>query len=150
MIGPGTGIAPMRALLQERSYIMKKQKNVDVGSNVLYFGCKKRNLDYLYEDELKQFQKDGVLNKLYVAFSREQEKKVYVQNLLAQNAKETWSLINDQGAYIYVCGGVKMGSDVGTTLRAIISDMGKMNSEESKQYLDKMASKGRYVQELWA
>eukprot|EP00560_Eucampia_antarctica_P001944 CAMPEP_0197831550 /NCGR_PEP_ID=MMETSP1437-20131217/10755_1 /TAXON_ID=49252 ORGANISM="Eucampia antarctica, Strain CCMP1452" /NCGR_SAMPLE_ID=MMETSP1437 /ASSEMBLY_ACC=CAM_ASM_001096 /LENGTH=701 /DNA_ID=CAMNT_0043434507 /DNA_START=168 /DNA_END=2273 /DNA_ORIENTATION=+ len=149
MIGPGTGVAPMRALLQERSY-MKLEKKLIVGPNVLYFGCKKRALDYLYEEEIEQFQKDGVLTQYHVAFSREQKEKVYVQNLLAKNAKETWKLINDLGAYVYVCGGVKMGGDVSITLRAIVSDMGEMSSDDAKNYLDKMTSKGRYIQELWA
>lgn len=149
LIGPGTGIAPMRALLQERSY-MKLEKKLDVGSNILYFGCKKRTQDYLYEDEIAQFQKDGVLTECHLAFSREQKQKVYVQNLLAENAKETWRLINDLGAYVYVCGGVKMGGDVSATLRVIVSEMGKMSPDEAKIYVDKMSHKGRYVQELWA
>jgi len=149
MIGPGTGVAPMRGLLQERS-LMKLEKKLDVGANVLYFGCKKRTLDYLYEDEIAQFQKDGVLTEYHVAFSREQEDKVYVQNLLAENAKETWKLINDLGAYVYVCGGVKMGNDVSVALRVIVSEMGGMNLDDAKKYVDKMTHKGRYVQELWA
>lgn len=149
MIGPGTGIAPMRALLQERSYQKNKLK-ADVGSNILYFGCKKKNLDYLYSDELKAFQKDGILNQLHLAFSREQKEKVYVQHLIAKNAKDTWDLIDSQTAYIYVCGGVKMGQDVSEALRNIISQCGGRSEAESKSYLDKMASEGRFVQELWA
>merc|ERR1712087_704263 len=112
------GVAPMRALLQERKYqrdVLKKK----VGSNVLYFGCKKASMDYLYEDEFQGMEKDKVINQLYLAFSRETSKKVYVQHLLENNAKETWKLINDQNAYIYVCGGVRMGADVGDALRRI-------------------------------
>jgi NADPH-ferrihemoprotein reductase len=149
MVGPGTGVAPMRALLQERAYerdVLKKS----VGTNVLYFGCKKASLDYLYEDEMAKYQADGVLNKLHLAFSREKAEKVYVQHLLAKNADETWELVSNDGAYIYVCGGVKMGGDVSEALRRICVSHGKMSTDAAKKYMDKLASEGRYVQELWA
>lgn len=149
MIGPGTGIAPMRALLQERAYLRDVKKQV-LGDNVLYFGCKKASLDYLYEDEMAKFQADGVLNKLYVAYSREQSEKVYVQHLLAKNASETWNLVDSQGASIYVCGGVKMGHDVSEALRSICVSQGKHTADSAKHYMDKLASEGRFVQELWA
>jgi NADPH-ferrihemoprotein reductase len=149
MIGPGTGIAPMRALLQERAY----QRDVlqkFMGSNILYFGCKKRGLDYLYEDELMEFKKAHVLTELHVAFSRESIPKVYVQHLLEKRMAETWDLMNKQGAYIYVCGGVKMGQDVLYTLKNICIWKGQMSADDAKAYLDKLASEGRFVQELWA
>lgn len=149
MVGPGTGIAPFRGLLQERLY-QKTKKNKSVGTNILYFGCKRRGLDFLYKDELDAFQKGGILNHLYLAFSREQSEKVYVQNLLAKNAGETWKLINDQGGHIYVCGGVKMGNDVMETLKRIVSERGNMSLEKAKDYLATVSHEGRYVQELWA
>ena len=149
MIGPGTGIAPMRALLQERRHQKVVQKQ-DIGRNVLYFGCKKKSLDYLYQDELETFKEDGILDELHLAFSREQTKKVYVQHLLSQNATETWKLINDGMASIYVCGGVKMGHDVTEALKEIVSTHGEMSFNEAKDYLAKLSSTGRYIQELWA
>jgi NADPH-ferrihemoprotein reductase len=149
MIGPGTGIAPMRALLQERRHQRLSQKKT-VGTNILYFGCKKRSLDYLYEDELRSFQEEGILDHLYVAFSREEKDKVYVQHLLSKNAKETWDLIDSESASIYVCGGVKMGNDVTEALKEIISTHGQMSFSDVKDYLAKLASDGRFVQELWA
>lgn len=149
MIGPGTGIAPMRALLQERSYQMKVLKQ-RVGSNILFFGCKRRDLDFLYEEELNAFKEDGILTELHLAFSREQSEKVYVQHLLAQNGRDIWKYIDDQGAYVYVCGGVKMGQDVQEVLRRIVSDNGDLTTPDAKAYLDKLASCGRFVQELWA
>lgn len=149
MIGPGTGIAPMRALLQERAH-QKNVLNLPVGENVLYFGCKNRDQDFIYSDELDASQKEGTLTKMHLAFSREQDKKVYVQQLLAKNSKETWDLVNDQGAYIYVCGGVKMGQDVSETLRKIIGEHGNRSTTDAKKYLEQMASAGRFVQELWA
>jgi NADPH-ferrihemoprotein reductase len=148
MIGPGTGIAPMRALLQERSHQLRQGR--DVGRNVLYFGCKKRAVDYIYEDELAALQRDGILHELHVAFSREKAEKVYVQHLLKTNAEATWSLMHEEGAHIYVCGGVKMGSDVAEVLREIASTQGGLSPDASKEYIAALMREGRYVQELWA
>ena len=144
MIGPGTGIAPMRALIQERIY----QKAS--GQNVLYFGCKREDQDYLYQDELQAWKVSGVLD-LKVAFSRANAtKKEYVQHLLQRQASETYNLIDRQGAYIYVCGGVKMGHDVTETLKQICVEQGAMSFDQAKDYLAKLAADGRFVQELWA
>jgi NADPH-ferrihemoprotein reductase len=152
MIGPGTGVAPMRALLQERYHqqttLNKKSK---VGPNVLYFGCKQRDLDYLYQDELAAWANHPDFLKLHVAFSRETPgKKVYVQHLLKDNAVDTWDLIHGQQASIYVCGGVKMGHDVTEALKEIAVHQGQMSFDQAKNYLAKLASDGRFVQELWA
>ena len=149
MIGPGTGVAPMRALLQERSHQRKTLKQ-KVGPNILYFGCKKQSLDFIYEDELRSFQAEGVLDKLHLAFSRDQSKKVYVQHLLLEKGEETWQMVDGEGAHIYVCGGVKMGHDVSEALKEIISSHGKFSPQEAKDYLTKLADEGRFVQELWA
>ena len=139
----------MRALLQERKH-QKMEKGLAVGENILYFGCKNRSQDFIYSDELASFEKDGTLNNMYLAFSREQQKKVYVQHLLSENASETWDLIENKGAYVYVCGGVKMGSDVSAALQQIVCQKGGMTSTLGKAYIDKMHSSGRLVQELWA
>jgi NADPH-ferrihemoprotein reductase len=149
MIGPGTGIAPMRALLQERSH-QKHVQHLDVGDNILYFGCKQRTSDYLYEDELMQFQKDGTLTKLHLAFSRDQAEKIYVQDLLAKHSKETFDLIECKGAYIYVCGGTKMGMDVTETITKIIAEESGDGLIKAKSYVDDLRADGRFVQELWS
>lgn len=148
MIGPGTGVAPMRALLQERAFQKKHGKKV--GSNILYFGCRKAEWDFLYKDEMQAWQKDGTLTELYLAFSRAQKQKVYVQNLLKDHSQPTWDLLEQQGAYVYVCGAVQMGHDVGETLQSIVVECGKRTPEQAKAYLSKLAQDGRYVQELWA
>ena len=147
MIGPGTGIAPMRAILQERAHWSKNNK---VGPNILYFGCKNRTMDYIYRDELGMYQKEGTLTELHLAFSREQADKVYVQNLLAKQSAQTWKLVHEDKASIFVCGGVLMGAAVDHTLQDIIVEQGKMTRPEAKEYLDKMALEGRFVQELWS
>ena len=158
LIGPGTGIAPMRALLQERACQQKKQQ---IGPTVLYFGCHTPDKDYLYQNELKTWQKQGVLTDLHVAFSRRPgHDKTYVQHLLAQHSSQTFAWMQPpHNAYIYVCGGVKMGHDVQETLVQIIfkhqSDTSKgstaiQKQKAAKDYLDEMARQGRYVQELWS
>lgn len=148
MIGPGTGIAPMRAFLQERFHQAATNSQTAVGPNVLYFGCKRKDLDYLYQEELQAWQEQGL--QLHLAFSREGTSKVYVQHLLQKNAKETWDYIDSQRASIYVCGGVKMGHDVTEALKEILVHQGEMSFDKAKDYLAKMASEGRFVQELWA
>merc|ERR1740130_1646238 len=164
MIGPGTGIAPMRALLQDRQYQQQQQleekKEEDAAGfnnyNILYFGCKNENLDYIYRDELIDFQNDGTLDKLYLAFSRKDpNKKEYVQHLLRQYSKETFQLVTEHNAYIYVCGGVKMGHDVTETLKEILieqsesSSSSSMTQQDAADYLSKLSNDGRFVQELW-
>jgi NADPH-ferrihemoprotein reductase len=150
MIGPGTGIAPMRALLQEREYQRHVQKKT-VGPNILYFGCKTSSQDYIYRDEMEAWAQNGVLDHLRVAFSRETVgKKVYVQHLLADHSEETWKLLEQEGAYVYVCGAVKMGQDVAEALNKIVSAHGNLSHDEAKAYLSKMSAEGRFVQELWA
>ena len=154
LIGPGTGIAPMRALLQEREY-QRDTLNQSVGLNTLYFGCKHKTQDYLYREELESWANPGgILTNLYVAFSRDQAKKIYVQDLLRQNGASTWDLIrdenNDGGAYIYICGGVQMGHDVTNVLKEIIAVHGNMTIDSAKDFLTKLSQSGRFVQELWA
>ena len=150
MIGPGTGVAPMRALLQERSHLMHKMK-LSVGPNVLYFGCKKRKLDYIYQDEIEAFQKSKDISYLRSAFSREQDQKVYVQHLLEEDAEKIWDMVDSKGAHIYVCGGTKMGQDVNTTFRNIAMKVGGVENEDAaRKYYENLVSNGRFVQELWA
>ena len=149
MIGPGTGIAPMRALLQERAH-QKIEMGKEVGPNVLYFGCKNSKQDFIYADELEEFQRNGTLNSLHVAFSREQKKKVYVQHLLEQNSSKTWNMIDKLGASIFICGGTKMGHDVVQVLSRIAMEVGGMTEDEAKTYYDQLHIQGRFVQELWS
>jgi NADPH-ferrihemoprotein reductase len=149
MIGPGTGLAPMRAFLQERWY-QKTSLKQTVGANILYFGCKKETHDLIYKEELDTFVQDGILNHLRVAFSREKSEKVYVQHLLKQHADETWKYLEEDGAFLYTCGGVKMGHDVSETLAEIISSEGRLSLDEAKKYISRLSDEGRFVQELWA
>ena len=150
MFGPGTGIAPMRALLHERAH-MRAREGAALGRALLYFGCKHRELDYLYREELERFEADGDVS-LRLAFSREGAEKVYVQHVLArpENAAEAWELVDARGAHVYVCGGTAMGADVHNALLAIVRERGGRNDAQASAYVDELKAAGRYVQELWA
>ena len=151
MIGPGTGIAPMRALLQDRKHQFEAEGKSNAMTNVLYFGCKKEELDYIYRDELEAYHKEGTLENLYVAFSRKNpNKKEYVQHLLKENGASTYAMLEEKGAYVFVCGGVKMGHDVTETLKDILVSEGSMSQESAADYLSNLSSQGRFVQELWS
>lgn len=151
MIGPGTGIAPMRALLQEREW-QATQRGNEVGHNVLYFGCKSADKDYIYSDELAGFQSRGVLSELHVAFSRAQNHKVYVQNLMTrdEDSKKIAKLVVEQGGYVYVCGATAMGHDVHEALVQVLKKHKGMSDAQANEHLKTLQSKGRYVQELWS
>lgn len=148
MIGPGTGIAPMRAFLHERA--QQQANGTDVGKSVLYFGCRRRDEDFIYRDELEQFEAQGVLSELHLAFSREQAHKVYVQHLLAKNGPGVWDLISNHGAHIYVCGATTMGTDVNKVLHQIVAEHGGKSAEQASATLKQLQDQHRYVQELWA
>ena len=101
MIGPGTGLAPFRGFIQERDYYRKEGRLV--GKNILYYGCRNKAQDFLYQEELEEYERVGTLTKLNVAFSRDQPEKVYVTHLLKRDEKLVWSIIKE-GGHIYVCG----------------------------------------------
>ena len=151
MVGPGSGVAPMRALLQERKYLANREKKDNV-TNVLYFGCRNRDIDFLYKDEFKAAEDDGTLTSLQVAFSREQKEKVYVQDVIRrpENASYLCELIMEQGAYVYVCGATGMGHSVHEAFAEILSTGRGMTIDEANEFIKGMQKKHRYVQELWS
>src|SRR5207244_10333295 len=114
MVGPGTGIAPFRAFLEERKACGAN------GKNWLFFGDQKRDVDFLYDTELNAWVKDGHLTRLDLAFSRDQADKVYVQDRMIANATELWTWL-EAGAHFYVCGDAsRMAKDVDAALHRII------------------------------
>jgi NADPH-ferrihemoprotein reductase len=130
LIGPGTGFAPMRALLQERRYLRDQaSSSKNYGATTLYFGCKSRDLDHIYRDEMGAFVAEGIVTAYHVAYSREQQKKVYVQDLMVTEANAK-AIMNDlqSGAFVYVCGATAMGSDVHRALLQILSSHGEQFS----------------------
>lgn len=148
MVGPGTGLAPFMGFLQEKLY--QKQEGKPIGNIYLYFGCRHRNEDFIYEQELQKFLDEEVLTKLYVAFSRDQEKKVYVQHLMEQNGKEIWETLEQKG-HFYVCGDARnMAHDVDLTLHKIAIKHGNLDSASASDYIKRMRSSGKYSCDVWS
>ncbi len=142
MIGPGTGVAPFRAFLQER------RVRGAGGRNWLFFGDQRRACDFLYEDELMGFRRDGLLTELELAFSRDQNERVYVQQRMRERARDLWSWIED-GAQIFVCGAIAMARDVDAALAAIIARQGAMGPGAAKAYLSKLTREKRYLKDVY-
>lgn len=149
LIGPGTGVAPMRALLQERQW--QKQQSMRVGESALFFGCRHPEQDFYYKAEWEQLRQEGVLTKQFTAFSRElAHKRVYVQDLLVEQGEWVWDWISELGAYVYVCGSTGMGKDVGLALHQIAKKHGKLTELQTKEFFLQLSAQKRYVQELWS
>jgi cytochrome P450/NADPH-cytochrome P450 reductase len=147
MIGPGTGLAPFRGFLRERASLRAQGRSL--GPAMLFFGCRHPEQDFIYAEELKALAKEGTVD-LHVAFSRHDGKKVYVQDLLKQQAKALWPLI-DQGAIIYVCGdGGRMEPDVKRALIALRCEHAGDDEAAGEAWMAAMAGEGRYVLDVWA
>jgi sulfite reductase (NADPH) flavoprotein alpha-component len=143
MIGPGTGIAPFRGFLHERRALGAK------GRNWLFFGERSAATDYLYRDELEAMREDGHLTRLDTAFSRDQERKVYVQDRMIEQAPMLWSWLED-GASVYVCGDAsRMAKDVHATLTSIVEKQGGMSAEAAAEYVSAMKEDHRYHRDVY-
>lgn len=143
MVGPGTGVAPFRAFLQER------QARGDKGKNWLFFGEQHQATDFYYRDELMQFQKDGLLTELSVAFSRDQAQKIYVQDRMREQGQQIWQWL-EEGAYFCVCGDAsRMAKDVDQALRDIIQLYGKFDEAETVNYMRKLNMGKRYLRDVY-
>jgi sulfite reductase (NADPH) flavoprotein alpha-component len=143
MIGPGTGIAPFRAFLQERDAVEAK------GKNWLFFGNPHFTEDFLYQVELQDYLSRGILTHLNVAFSRDQPQKVYVQDKLRKHAVELYKWIQD-GAHIYICGdGQRMAKDVHAALLDIVSEQAGLDPDGAEVLLDDLRASGRYQRDVY-
>lgn len=151
MVGPGTGLAPFRAFLQEIGH--KKHANNESGwATTLFFGCRNRQHDYIYEQELVKFVDDKTLDNLYVAFSREQNHKVYVQDKLEEEEtrKVVWEALNDKKGYFYVCGDARlMAKAVHHALVKMAMECGSMTEEKANTYVENLQKSGHYLQDVW-
>lgn len=148
MVGPGTGLAPFRGFIQERDFNKKDGK--EIGQTILYFGCRKRSEDYIYEEELEDYVERGVM-KLRTAFSRDQAHKVYVTHLLEEDMDLLWNVIGENKGHFYICGDAKnMATDVRNILLKVLQSKGNMSESEATQYIKKMEAQKRYSADVWS
>lgn len=143
MIGPGTGIAPFRAFLQERAARRAS------GPNWLFFGERHATSGFYYRQELESFLAQGLLTRLDTAFSRDQTARIYVQDRMMENGALLWDWLN-RGAYLYICGdAAHMARDVDSTLKKIIALHGQMSQEEADSFVAEWARNGRYLRDVY-
>ncbi|KAG0094031.1 hypothetical protein BGZ93_009400 [Podila epicladia] len=167
MIGPGTGVAPFMGFLEHRAEQRKiKKRLVNIGSGSrqhlddlfgemwLFFGCRHRDRDWLFRQQMEEYQSDGVLTQLHVAVSREENvpnSGKYVQDLIRKESKKVWDLLHDKGALIYVCGDAKgMAKQVHDELVAVLVEHGGYEKMAAILELNKWAQDKRYLRDLWA
>ncbi len=143
MVGPGTGIAPFRAFVEERRVTGAK------GRNWLFFGDRSSKTDYLYGEEWEQYQKDGLLSELDLAWSRDQAEKEYVQHKMLAKGKELFTWLQD-GAYFYVCGDAsRMAKDVDSALRQIAQTEGRMSEDDAGAWVKSLQKEKRYLKDVY-
>jgi len=143
MIGPGTGVAPFRAFMQER------EARDATGDNWMFFGDQTFTQDFLYQVEWQNYLKSGLLTRMDVAFSRDQAEKVYVQDRLKEQASEVFAWL-ERGAHLYICGDAnRMAKDVHQTLNEIIQEHGKLSAEQAEDYLKSLRSNKRYQKDVY-
>lgn len=143
MIGPGTGIAPFRGFLHERA------ARGAAGRNWLFFGDQHRETDFVYEDELTELRKRGVLTELDLAFSRDQAEKVYVQTRMRERSRELYAWLED-GAHVYVCGDAsRMAKDVEAALLGVIAEQRGRGDDDAAEYLADLRRAKRYVRDVY-
>lgn len=143
MVGPGTGIAPFRAFLEERLATNAK------GDNWLIFGDRNSETDFIYQDEIEAMQVSKVITKLDLAFSRDQEEKIYVQDRMLENGEELFKWLERDG-YFFICGDAfRMAKDVDKTLHTIIEEQGNMSAQQAIEYVAKLKKQKRYVRDVY-
>jgi sulfite reductase (NADPH) flavoprotein alpha-component len=143
MVGPGTGLAPFRAFLQEREY------RGATGKNWLFFGDRNAATDFMYRDEIEAMQANGLLTRLDLAFSRDQAEKIYVQDRMREHGAELFAWL-EEGSYFFVCGDAyRMAKDVDKALHDVIAEHGKMSEQQAIDYVNQLKKDKRYVRDVY-
>jgi len=143
MVGPGTGVAPFRAYLHER-----KQAGAP-GKNWLFFGEQRYRCDFFYKEEFEALQREGILNRFDLAFSRDQPQKIYVQHRMLENSREIYAWL-EEGAHFYVCGdAARMAKDVDVALHQIVEREGSKTPEAAAEYVEAMKKAKRYKRDVY-
>jgi sulfite reductase (NADPH) flavoprotein alpha-component len=143
MVGPGTGVAPFRGFLHERS------ARGATGRNWLFFGEQHAATDFYYRDELESMQQNGLLTRLDLAFSRDQADKVYVQDRMREQGAQLWAWL-EEGAHFYVCGDAsRMAKDVDAALKEVVAQHGGLSAERAEEYVGAMTKDRRYVRDVY-
>ncbi len=143
MVGPGTGIAPFRAFLEER------QAAGASGKNWLFFGDQRRDCDFLYREQIEGWQADGLLTELDLAFSRDQADKIYVQHRMKQKGALLWRWL-EEGAHFYVCGDAsRMAKDVDLALHEVVREHGGKSDDDAKAYVAELKKAKRYARDVY-
>jgi sulfite reductase (NADPH) flavoprotein alpha-component len=143
MVGPGTGIAPFRAFIEERDALGSK------GKNWLFFGDQHFQTDFLYQTEWQDYLKSGILGRMDVAFSRDQEHKVYVQDRMREQGKDIYAWL-EEGAYFYVCGDAsRMAKDVHEALINVAEEHGGKSREDAEAYVKALQKERRYQRDVY-
>ncbi|EFJ44966.1 hypothetical protein VOLCADRAFT_76078 [Volvox carteri f. nagariensis] len=148
MVGPGTGLAPFRGFLQERA--TQLASGVELGPAHLFFGCRSRHHDYIYQEELEGYVASGVLSNLHLAFSRDQAAKDYVQHHLESQGAALWPLISEGGAHLYVCGDAKnMAKDVHKAFISLVQNTKGCTGTQAESIMKELSDYGRYQRDVW-
>ncbi|KAF4323997.1 hypothetical protein JM18_002075 [Phytophthora kernoviae] len=154
LIGPGTGVAPFMGFLQHRYYEAKlvatPSPSEPRGDAYLFFGCRRESEDWLFQDQMREFVKNGTLTQLFTAFSRDQDEKHYVQHDLRDNGKLVCDLMLESEGYVFVCGdGMAMAKDVHATLVGVLEEHGGLSKETAEEKLRELGIQHRYVRDIW-
>jgi sulfite reductase (NADPH) flavoprotein alpha-component len=143
MVGPGTGIAPFRAFLEERRELGAQ------GANWLLFGDQHRESDFIYEDEISAMSASGLLTRLDLAFSRDQAEKIYVQNRMVENGKALFGMLQE-GGHFYVSGdATRMAKDVDQALHQVVATHGSLSEDAAPEYVNTLKREKRYVRDVY-
>lgn len=150
LICAGSGIAPFRSFWQERAVIANQKGITALGKCILFFGCRSKNVDYVYKQEHSQLLNRGILNEIYLALSREENhKKNYVQDEIYTQRALVYSLLEREGAHIYVCGDAQMADGVRKSLLNVYTSETSCDQTEAQNAIDDLLNESRYHEDVF-